>query len=143
MNNVLTGDIMNQGIVPAFLSCLFMLIVMAGPSPVRADTLPLACRVSAGEADPTSRNLELSSFDGVPEDCLKTMFMHCSAASEKNVLGMGTVMVCSIAYEALLKRVFRGDFETLLAWWQSQRGNESHGTVSAHERTEPPLQRVR
>lgn len=130
---------MNQRVVPA-LSWLFVFIVMAAPWPSKADALPLACQVAVGQADLASRTFELSSFEGLSEDCLKSMFMHCSAASEKNVLGMGTVMACSVAYEALLKRVFRGDFEKLLAWWRTQGGS---GSVSAAGKTESPIRRGR
>ena len=106
----------------AILPCAFTFVVMAASPPARADVLPLACEVSIGQVDPTNRELVMSRFGGAPENCLKTMFMHCSAASEENVLGVGAAMVCSMAYETLLNRVFSGDFENLLAWWRSQRG---------------------
>lgn len=107
--------------------CLVMFIAMGAASPLRADALPLACEGSSGQIDPVNPGLK---FDRMPEDCLKTMFMQCSTASEKNVLETGTVMVCSIAYEALLKRVFSGDYQRFLAWWQGQRGKvSSHGML--------------
>lgn len=112
---------MSQRQTPAVWSCAFMFVLMVAASPVRAEVLPMACPASFGQIDPSNRALELSRFDQAPEECLKTMFMHCSDASERQVLGAGIGMMCSTAYEALLKRVFKGDFETLLAWWRSQR----------------------
>lgn len=109
--------------------CLVMFIAMGAASPLRAEGLPLACGVSSGQFDPVNPGLK---FDRMPEDCLKTMFMQCSAASEKNVLGMGTVMVCSSAYEALLKRVFSGDYHSFLAWWQDQR-------IKFNSQSTPPM----
>jgi hypothetical protein len=109
------------------LPCVFMLIAMGAASPLRAEVLPLACEVPIGQVDPANPGLK---FERMPEDCLKTMFMQCSTASEKNVLGMGAVMVCSVAYETLLKRTFSGDYERFLAWWKGQRGKaNSHGTL--------------
>jgi hypothetical protein len=117
----LKENFMIRRLTPAILVCEFVLIVMAAALPVRADVLPQACPASFGQFDPSERGLELSRFDQAPEECLKTIFMHCSAASEKEVLGAGIAMLCSTAYEALLKRAFKGDFETLLAWWRSKR----------------------
>src|SRR5215208_8298816 len=101
------------------LPCLFMFIAMAASAPVSAaDDLGMACQSSARQVDPAKRESELLVFDREPEACLKSMFMNCSEASEQNVLDMGTAMVCSLAYEALLESVFRGNFDNLLAWWQ-------------------------
>jgi hypothetical protein len=113
----LKENIMRQ-ILTTILPCVVVFIALGAASPLRAEVLPLACEVSPGQIDPANPGLK---FERMPEDCLKTMFMQCSAASEKNVLGMGTVMVCSSAYEALLKRVFSGDYQSFLAWWQDQR----------------------
>jgi hypothetical protein len=105
------------------LPCLFMFIAMAASAPVSAaDDSGMACQSSVRQVDPAKRESELLVFDREPEACLKAMFMNCSEASEQNVLDVGTAMVCSVAYEALLKSVFKGNFDTLLAWWQSQRG---------------------
>ena len=112
---------MFRRLAPAIVSCEFMLIVIGATLPARADVLPEVCPASLGQVDPSERVAELSRFEQAHEQCLKRIFMHCSDVSEKEVLGAGLGMMCSTAYEALLKRVFKSDFETLLAWWRSQR----------------------
>jgi hypothetical protein len=36
------------------------------------------------------------------------------------------MIACSLGHEALLRRVFGGDFNALLAWWRSQREPSTH-----------------
>jgi hypothetical protein len=128
---------MSRRLTRAIWVCEFMLIVMAATSSARAEVLPQACRASIGQIDPAERGLDLSRFNQAPEECLKTIFMHCSDASEKEVLGTGVAMMCSTAYEALLKRAFKGDFETLLAWWRSQRAQSASALAISDESVSP------
>lgn len=39
----------------------------------------------------------------------------------RQILDLGSAAICSIGYEALLKRGFNGDFQALIGWWRRQR----------------------
>ena len=89
------------------------------PAPALAGT---ACDVSSErEFSLADRKDELARLQQQPDHCLKTVFMRCSLASEQRLLETETAFACSMAYEALLKKSFEGDFKALLAWWQSTR----------------------
>lgn len=80
------------------------------------------CTMPAGLNHPlTDRDGGLAQYAGMPESCLKIMYLYCSAESERVVLGQQAMMVCSLGHEALLKRVFGGDLDALLAWWRTHR----------------------
>ena len=64
---------------------------------------------------------ELPRYAKLPESCLKSVVMDCSAAAERGVLESGDAMMCSMAYETLLKHTFSGDFDALLGWWRGER----------------------
>ena len=85
------------------------------------------CRVPAAPAHPLADRVGvLSSFERLPDTCLKALFADCSDAAGEQLLDLGSAAICSIGYEALLKRGFGGDFHALMGWWRSQRG----GTVA-------------
>jgi hypothetical protein len=52
----------------------------------------------------------------LPELELKNTYSNCSREAMQRVLGSGEAALCSVVYEALLGRIFGGDFEALLAW---------------------------
>lgn len=53
--------------------------------------------------------------------CLKDLYLQCSRESSQRMLGFGDAALCSHGHEALLKSEFGGDFNALLAWWQTHR----------------------
>jgi hypothetical protein len=55
-------------------------------------------------------------------DKLKSAYLDCDRRATTAFLDAGDAANCSLVYEELKQRVFGGDFEHLLAWWQSQRG---------------------
>jgi hypothetical protein len=55
-------------------------------------------------------------------DELKSAYLDCDRRAATAFLDAGDAANCSLVYEELKKRVFTGDFERLLAWWQAQRG---------------------
>jgi len=90
------------------------------PGPQAAQ--PQACAAPAEADNPLAdRREQLSLYEGMPEHCLKTLVMECTAVANERMLDMGSAATCSIGYEALLKRGFGGDFKAMLAWWRTQR----------------------
>lgn len=55
-------------------------------------------------------------------DQLKSAYLDCDRRATTAFLDAGDAANCSLVYEELKQRVFAGDFDRLLAWWQSQRG---------------------
>jgi hypothetical protein len=108
--------------IAAVLCGIAFSLPISRPLAAPADDGFASCRSAmpaTQEASPWSA--ELARYEQLPTDCLKTMFMHCSAESERRALGSGEVMVCSFGYEALLKGAFRGDFDALLGWWRLEK----------------------
>lgn len=106
--------------------CLVVLAVVGAMAPAAAEMSPAACHVPASEAHPLQdRDGALSRYEQLPQHCLKAMFMRCAAEASEQMLDLGSAAVCSIGYEALLRRGFAGDFHALMAWWRTQRGNEA------------------
>lgn len=58
----------------------------------------------------------------LPEHELKAFYAHCARAALARALDTGGIALCSVGYEILLQRVFRGDFHALLAWSQGLEG---------------------
>lgn len=62
-------------------------------------------------------------FEQLPEGCLKALVLRCSHDAGQRFLGHDDAAMCSIGYEALLRREFGGNFDALLTWWQAHRGD--------------------
>lgn len=60
-------------------------------------------------------------FMDLPEAELRAVYMRCDDEAIARGMVFGDAYLCSIAYEALLQRSFKGDFDALLAWWRTQR----------------------
>jgi hypothetical protein len=52
----------------------------------------------------------------LPDEDLKKRYLACSHASEQRTLAPADVRACSVVYDALLTRTFRGSYEALRAW---------------------------
>jgi hypothetical protein len=82
------------------------------------------CRAPGLQAHPfVDRGAALLSFEQLPERCLKALFIECAEDAGVRILDLGTAAVCSIGYEALLKRGFGGDFHALVGWWRRQNSD--------------------
>ncbi|NPC58960.1 hypothetical protein [Caenimonas soli] len=109
---------------PGKIRCAAVLWVAAA-APVFAEPQTQDCQVQPSQADPfVDRVATLSRYEQLPPYCLKAVFMQCAEQANQQMLDFGSAATCSIAYEALLKRGFSGDFQALIAWWRTQR-NES------------------
>jgi hypothetical protein len=52
---------------------------------------------------------------------LKATYLDCDRHASERLLDQGEVMRCSQVAEALLVRVFKGDFNQLMAWWNTEK----------------------
>lgn len=69
----------------------------------------------------TERSETISSFERMPEGCLKTLFSECSGWANRGLLDPHSAAICSVGYEALLRKSFGGSFQAMLAWWRAER----------------------
>lgn len=95
------------------------------------DSAPAGCELPApaDQAHPLADRAEaLSRYEALPAQCLKAMFMVCSEAARTQLLDLGSAAACSIGYEALLRSGFGGNFQALMAWWRTQRGDVAANT---------------
>lgn len=65
------------------------------------------------------REASIRQQEQLPDACLKSLVRQCDADAEAGFLDAGNAAICSVRYEALLRHGFRGDFPSLLRWWQS------------------------
>jgi hypothetical protein len=59
------------------------------------------------------------------------IFWDCEGMSQVGILNVEDAAVCSVAYETLLKRKFRGDFSALMTWWSREKPIRVTGSVDA------------
>ena len=83
-----------------------------------ADTCP---EPQAGLRPFFERDASVRYYQELPMQCLRAVFMRCSAQAGNELLDLGSAVACSDGYEALLKREFNGDFQALLAWWRQTK----------------------
>lgn len=79
----------------------------------------------------TDRDLIRVHLERLAEPDLKSVYLRCCAASERDLLSFEEVARCSIAYEVLKQRVFGGDFQALLNWSRLHRSGSSAGGTAA------------
>lgn len=85
---------------------------------------PTSCSVPDPPAEQhpmLGRQERLAQLETLPESCLKTLVVECSAVASQQMLDAGSAASCSMSYEALLKRSFGGNFQEMLSWWRTQR----------------------
>jgi hypothetical protein len=73
----------------------------------------------SGQA-PDRQTGAIAAVQRLSESDLKAFYVQCSSAAMRRGLGGGDIALCSVGYELLLKRAFRGDFLALLMWSKSQ-----------------------
>lgn len=93
------------------------------PQPAPPPSEPAACSAPAGSGSHplADRSGTLSRFEQLSPECLKTVVVQCAGVANRVLLDLGSAALCSIGYEALLRRGFGGDFHALVAWWVSVR----------------------
>jgi hypothetical protein len=104
--------------LPALLAaaCLFAAV------PTFARAGDATCTIATEEADPLADRQDLlAEYERLPAGCLQATFRQCTEASERTLLDLGSAAMCSIGYEALLRKHFGGDFHALMAWWRDDR----------------------
>ena len=104
--------------LPALLAaaCLF------AAAPASAQAGDATCTIATEEADPLAdRQALIAEYERLPARCLQSIFRHCTEASERTLLDLGSAAMCSIGYEALLRQRFGGDFHALMAWWRDDQ----------------------
>jgi hypothetical protein len=84
----------------------------APEAPAEREEPPAATPVVAPAATPPVSH-------ATPEQ-LKSAYLQCERLVLTTPMDFGTAAQCSMVYEALKQRVFGGDFERLLAWWQQE-----------------------
>jgi hypothetical protein len=64
---------------------------------------------------------ERTAFATVSADQLKSAYLECERTAATGLVDTGSAASCSAIYEALKERVFGGEFQRLLAWWNAQQ----------------------
>ena len=63
-----------------------------------------------------SRESTIVSMQEMPEGCLKSMMLRCGDAANRGLLDPTNAAMCSMGYEALLRKSFGGSFPAMMAW---------------------------
>lgn len=63
----------------------------------------------------------LASFDRMSEPVLAAAFLRCDREASVRMLSFEDGVRCAMAWDALLRRVFFGDVDALIAWWRAHR----------------------
>jgi hypothetical protein len=72
-----------------------------------------------------AREKWLTTFDRIPAPVLAAAFLHCDRAARKTMLNFEDGVRCAMASDALLKRVFNGNVDALIAWWLAHRDDST------------------
>jgi hypothetical protein len=87
-----------------------------------ADPLPDPCPLPGDSAHPLAdRAGLLAQYERLPHACLQELVRACTEVSNRALMDFGTASACSFGYEALLSQRFGGNFQALMAWWNSER----------------------
>ena len=83
------------------------------------------CTVPQQEHPLADRQGTIARLENMPQQCLREMFRQCTDAARASLLDLGSAAACSMGYEALLRKHFGGNFQALMAWWQSEQRTAS------------------
>lgn len=78
-------------------------------------TTAVLCVVAASASAATD-SARITKMQQAPVEELKVLYQNCNREALAGRLDGGTIMACSMVYEALKQRAFGGDFARLLAW---------------------------
>ena len=73
------------------------------------------------ESPSTPREQLLARFEHMSEPVLETAFLQCDREARARVLSLDEGARCAMAWDALLRRVFAGNVDALIAWWKVKR----------------------
>ena len=104
--------------IAAAAFCAAMASATAQEPPARAECEAPTAQGSALFPD---RAETISSMEAMPEGCLKSLVVACSRSAGSQLLDLGSAAMCSMGYEALLRKGFGGSFPALMAWWRGER----------------------
>lgn len=65
---------------------------------------------------PDGESRAMVAIQELSEPDLKAFYARCARASIRQALGGNEIALCSVGYELLLARSFRGDFHAFLGW---------------------------
>jgi hypothetical protein len=63
-----------------------------------------------------------TSLDNVSLEKLEAVYWDCEHAASQGMLPLSTAAECSMVFEKLKERKFKGDFKEFMAWWQVNKG---------------------
>lgn len=103
------------------LRSLLLAAAMLAAASAGADPVPHSCPLPADSAHPLAdRAGLLAQYERLPHACLQELVKACTDLSGRALLDFGTASACSFGYEALLSQRFGGNFQALMAWWNSE-----------------------
>ncbi len=104
--------IRSPGLHPAMALCALLLAVSTAPARAQPEPGP--------ELRAAVEHLAAADLTPVDVPALKAAYLDCDRHASERLLAHGEVLRCSQVSEALLVRVFKGDFNQLLAWWSAE-----------------------
>jgi hypothetical protein len=79
----------------------------------------------SGDSAIAAREHWLASYDRLPEPALAEAFLRCDREARVRMLSFEDGVRCAMAWDALLRRVFVGDVDALIAWWRIRRDSSA------------------
>lgn len=77
------------------------------------------CRAPVPHDRPLANRSEtIASMERLPESCLQAILVACNDGANRTILDLGSAAMCSMGYEALLRKGFGGSFPAMLMWWE-------------------------
>jgi hypothetical protein len=87
----------------------------AAISPAAATDAPVPWLMAGG------REHWLDRFARMPEQELRETFLRCDRAATERVLGFEDGAMCAMAWDEIVRRLYAGDVDGVLAWWRANR----------------------
>jgi len=81
----------------------------------------LFAAVATATAAPGHAAPERSGLAALTAEELKSAYLDCERLAAATFLDAGGAAICSMVHEELKQRLFEGDFQRLLDWWQAHR----------------------
>lgn len=103
---------------------------------VAFDAGAAASRAKSAASAPSSAPARLAPnpltqpLGGATAEELKAAYRHCDGLAQTEDFDDAAAAACSVVYEELKARVFRGDTERVIAWMQQQREANDAGRTA-------------
>jgi hypothetical protein len=102
--------------------CLACCAALSACNGAAADEAPMRCELDNPPGQILgNRSGTIASLERLPESCLKTLLLACSQHADQQFMDLGSAAMCSMGYEALLRKTFGGDFHAFMEWWRRER----------------------